>query len=437
MNLRSICRLLSFLIAMALGAENNAVAQQYKLRQVNTTMGMKSESTIYVKGMRKRIETTGYMGMWQPVQIEQCDLHRTIRINDKKKLYYIEPFSTQEEIEEERAASIKPAASTASAKQKSGGVITMWSNVVDTGERKKIFGLTARRLWTTQKMLPSPDACTMKDSMVIKTDGWYIDLPAFACRTRYTPAQVTMRSGNKQAQCTDRFVSRKTGKGKLGFPLSETKTMTMGDGSVQTSTFESTLETLELTNGKLDSMLFEIPPGYKKANTEDELLDQTDVNALVQQAGYQSRQDGDVPGPEGGAKQGSVRIGVYPPESGEALDLVSLQQHLVIALSGDKVEAVAVASEDAAREAGCGLVLTTNITKVKQGNKVGGLIKAIKNADPSAASSLQVEAEMILSKLSDGSVKLKERVDSRYDGKPQVAVSRALDEGCSRMLEEL
>ena len=41
-------------------------AQQYKLRQVNNMMGMKSESTIYVKGMRKRTESAGMMGMPAP-----------------------------------------------------------------------------------------------------------------------------------------------------------------------------------------------------------------------------------------------------------------------------------------------------------------------------------------------------------------------------------
>ena len=33
-----------------------AGAQHYKLRQTSTMMGMKSETTIYVKGMRKRTE---------------------------------------------------------------------------------------------------------------------------------------------------------------------------------------------------------------------------------------------------------------------------------------------------------------------------------------------------------------------------------------------
>ena len=73
-------------------------------------MGMKSETTIYVKGMRKRTEGGGYTGMPNNlITIEQCDSQRTITINDKKKLYYIEPFSKQfeEAIEEDERPSTK------------------------------------------------------------------------------------------------------------------------------------------------------------------------------------------------------------------------------------------------------------------------------------------------------------------------------------------
>jgi hypothetical protein len=71
-----------------------ANAQQYKLKQASNMMGMKYESTVYVKGMRKRTEGGAIMGMGgNMVTIEQCDLQRTIKINDKKKLYFIEPFA--------------------------------------------------------------------------------------------------------------------------------------------------------------------------------------------------------------------------------------------------------------------------------------------------------------------------------------------------------
>ena len=111
-------------------------------------MGMKSETTIYVKGMRKRTEGGGYTGMPNNlITIEQCDSQRTITINDKKKLYYIEPFSKQfeEAIEEDERPSTKtkPVPVQTKATNQKGGVVTMWYNITDTGERKKMYGITA------------------------------------------------------------------------------------------------------------------------------------------------------------------------------------------------------------------------------------------------------------------------------------------------------
>ena len=143
-------------------------AQQYKLRQSTGIMGMNSESTIYVKGMRKRTETKPMMGMpATPVIIVQCDLQRNVKLNDKKKLYFIEPFSKEvEEVidEDEKPATVKPKPAPAASTQK-GGTIYMWYSIIDTGERKKMNGFTARHIWTTQKIKPSADACTMKDSI--------------------------------------------------------------------------------------------------------------------------------------------------------------------------------------------------------------------------------------------------------------------------------
>ena len=231
---------------------NPAGAQQYKLKQTSSMMGMKTESTIYVKGMRKRTETGSMMGMPpQPVTIYKCELQRTVKLNDNKKLYYIEPFSKeQEEVidDDVKPAVTKTKPAVAPTTTQKGGVITMWYNITDTGERKKVWGFTARHVWTYQKMKPSPDACTMKDSMIIKTDGWYIDLPQFNCPVQYRPNKSMMPPNEKQKpDCIDKFVTRRSGKGKLGFPLSETRTIIMGGQGAQTSEFKTDIETLELT----------------------------------------------------------------------------------------------------------------------------------------------------------------------------------------------
>ena len=414
----------------------NVSAQQYKLRQTTGMMGMNSESTIYVKGMRKRTEGGSYMG--QPnnlVTIEQCDKQRTITLNVKKNLYFIEPFSKNEEevIDEDAKTTVKP--KTVPVTTKKGGVITNYYNIIDTGERKKMYGFTARHIWTTQKMKPSPDACSMKDSFLIKTDGWYIDLPEFNCPVKYKPATPN-NGGYQKPDCQDRFVTRRSGKGKLGFPLIEKRTMFMGDGSGKTTEFITNLETIELTTGKLDSMLFEIPPGYTEAKSMDELQDKFDPTSMIKQYTEKNNTD-DNPVNNDVKKPGILRLGVLEPKGEGQFQAPVLQQHLVSSMNSGKLESVAVSSEEDARAKNCDLLLNTEFVKVKQAGKVGGLLKAIKNADPNAASSFNIEANMVVTKLADGSTAAEQNVNGKYDGKPDDAARKALDDGSRQLLKAL
>jgi hypothetical protein len=414
-------------------------AQQYKLRQVTAMSGMKSETTIYVKGKRKRTEGGGYAGMNNNiVTIEQCDLQRTIKFNDKKKLYIIQPFNKEEDNNDD----VKPAAVKnkpvvkEKTEIKNGGTIYMYYNITDTGERKKMYGFTARHIWTTQKMKPSADACTMKDSMLIKTDGWYIDFPEFNCDVSYGGANGGM-GGNYKPECRDKFVSKRSGKGKLGFALIETKTMIMG-GNIQTSEFKTSLETLELSTAKLDSMLFEIPLGYTQTNNEEDLQDKMDVSSYIKQSSASASMDSkEPPVLTEEKKAGMTRIAVYEPKGEESLQLSQLQKHLVASLNEDKIEAVAVGSEAEAKKYNCDLLLTTEFVQVKKGSKVGGILKAIKNADPGATSSYNIETNLTLSTLSNGSTRLQKQVSGKFEGQPDEAAKKALDKGSKLLLKEL
>ena len=442
---------LFFFIAILLvvfSSSNPALAQQYKLRQVNNMMGLKTESTIYVKGMRKRSESAGMMGMPSPpITIEQCDLQRTIKINNNKKLYFIEPFSKEtEEVIDEDAKVItpvkKPVAPLPTEKTGSqkGGIIYMIYNITDTGERKKMYGFTARHIWTSQKIKPSPDACTMKDSIIIKTDGWYIDLPEFNCPISYRPGKTSMPTNEKQQpDCMDRFVTRRSGKGKLGFALSETRTMIMGNKSAKTSEMEMSLETLEFSTEKLDSMLFEIPPGYTLATTESELEDKFDMAEMMKQVGKINPNNGDIiPVDNEQKKPGVLRIGVYEPTGGDGqLQVSSLQKQLATSLTGGTIEGIVISSEEEAKKYNCDYTLATDFVKIKSGSKVGGLLKAIKNSDPNAVTSYTIEANLTLIKLSDGSTRLKPNVSGKYDGKIDEAAGKALDDGSNQIVRGL
>lgn len=413
-------------------------AQHYKLRQSKTIMGMQVESTVYVKGMRKRTESSGMMGMGANiVEIQQCDLQRTIRLNDKKKVYLILPFAKDEEIIEDDNKPAKPAVTTKPVTNtQKGGTIYMYYNITDTGERKKMYDFTARHVWTTQKIKPSADACTMKDSMIMKTDGWYIDLPEFNCPVSYRPAQTGMPQQDKPA-CMDKFVAKRSGKGKLGFPLQETMTMIMGDGSSKTTEFTTTLETLEFSTSKLDSTLFTIPKGYTEVKTEAELQDQFNMNDAMNQIKNMNKNNGQDPTVVNEQKpSGVIRVAVYEPK-GEGIIASDLQTYLVANITSGKIQAIAASSEEEAKRLNCDYSLNTEFVKIKQGSKVGGMLKAIKNTDPNAASSFTIENAMLLKSLSDGSVRLQQKIEGKYDCKINEAAKRSLEEESQLVLRTI
>jgi hypothetical protein len=429
--------ILPFLLAFVFFVPNQSEAQQYKLRQSTSISGMNMETTIYVKGMRKRTESAGIMGMPpQPILIEQCDLQRTIKLNDKKKLYFIEPFAKEGDVIDEDAkpaVAVKTKTVSPSPADK-GGVIHMWYNITDTGERKKMNGFVARHIWTTQKIKPGPNTCSMKDSMIMKTDGWYIDLPQFNCPIRFN-SSVLMPRDQKKPECQDKFVTHRSGKGKLGFPLIEKRTIIMGSG--QTNEFTTNLETVELSTLKLDSMLFEIPPGYTQTMNEQDLQDKMDMNAIINQYKNMGENSGSSPIVTEQKKEGVIRIGVYEPKSDGQVQGPSLQQHLAGVLTGGNIEAIAVTTEEDARTLNCNYTLTTAITKMKSGSKVGGLLKAIKNTDPNAASSFTIDATLTLLPLTGGASPSPQNVSGKYEGKPDDAARKAMDDGAKMVLKSI
>lgn len=74
---------------------------------------------------------------------------------------------------------------------------------------------------------------------------------------------------------------------------------------------------------------------------------------------------------------------------------------------------------------------------MKQGNKIGGLLKAIKNTDPFGASLYNIEADVTLANRSDGSIHIQQKVNGKYECKSGDAAEKAMDDGCRQLLKEL
>ena len=105
--------------------------------------GQEMQSSTMIKGQRERSETSmnmpgmpAGMNMGQ-VNITQCDMKRTIQINDRARKYFITPMDT-----DSGDANASMSSGQAGGTVRRGGVVTMTVNTIDTGERREMFGFT-------------------------------------------------------------------------------------------------------------------------------------------------------------------------------------------------------------------------------------------------------------------------------------------------------
>src|SRR6185295_18245669 len=239
------------LIAFTQTRNRAAAGGDIRIKYRTSVAGQNSESTSMIKGARERTESQNpYTG--NMASITQCDLKRTIQISDKTRKYLITPMQVDSA---GGTTATAPAAST-SGPSRRGGVVTYTSTATDTGERKEMFGFTARHIKTSLNIESSPDACSpMKQRM--ETDGWYIDLNVGLNCDLGRPQM--MGNPGMRADCQDQTRFRRLGTAKTGYPLNETTTMYGPDGAAM---FTMTKEVVDLSREPLDAALFDVPAGY-------------------------------------------------------------------------------------------------------------------------------------------------------------------------------
>ncbi len=221
-----------------------------KVKSRQTSGGQTYENTIYIKGKRQRSEASG----GQMITIEQCDLRRNLQLMPAAKVYTVNPYddgSPSSSTTTTHTTHSQPSAVT------KGGLVTSTVTTKDTGERKQMFGYTARHILTTMVMESSPDACS-QNNMRMEIDGWYIDATfALDCDSnrQYTSYRPPVKAGG----CRDRYETKTIGTAKKGFPVYEKMTMVNGGQS-----FSTINEVAEISQATLDQSLFEVPPDYRQ-----------------------------------------------------------------------------------------------------------------------------------------------------------------------------
>jgi hypothetical protein len=362
-------------------ADDKPITGDFKITIRTTVAGQSSESTTMIKGARERAETSmGAAGFsTKTVTITQCDMRRTIQINDSARKYLLTPMDADGSSSSNDAATAD--ASPTSSASHAGGVVTMTVNTVDTGERKDMFGFTARHLMRTTIMQSSPDACH-PGQIKVETDGWYINLEyGLSC-----PANRPPQTGRPSAPggCRDRYVYKRTGPENLGYPLQETTTMYGANGA---AAYTTTKEVIELSRQSLDTALFDIPAGYTEARSQEEMYAAPSMAEMMEMAKRQQGQQGNesqAPTTKSANTAAKIRVGVveFNNKTKTSVSTDSLRDQLIASLASKGIDAIALnatSPSEAAVEAQakqCTYVLYTEIATLKApspGKKIGGL----------------------------------------------------------------
>ena len=379
------------LVVVANGQTANKTTNDVKIRQtMGAGGGNRMESVLYIKGQRMRTEAAGTAGF---TTILQCDLKRTLTINEATKTYLISPLDGTNTATGAADGGGSPANSpTATPNQpQRGGVVNVTNTITDTGERKEMFGFTARRIKTLLEKKASPDACDTDQK--VETDGWYIDFQySFDCpgqTTKYQPAPYRPQPG-----CKDEIRTKTIGSAKLGFPVLVTTTVYHPDGR----TTSMTQEVLELSREPLSAALFDLPEGYTLAKDMQQLygMGTTSMSASSRPANSASGTTNEPANTTAATtsasspkKPGVLRIGLLLPNvqmsAGNAAQAAeALRNSFASYLKGPNIEVVTLSARlpslalEEARQSQCDYMLSSSMN-VKKGGSGSMFGRAIGN----------------------------------------------------------
>ncbi len=361
-----------------------AASADTKVKSRQTSGGQTYENTSYIKGKRQRSE----MNNGSMISIQQCDLRRNIQIMPQVKAYIINQY---DDATPGTGAGTIPKEAQAS-RVKKGGVVTSTITTRDTGERKQMFGYTARHIITTMVMTSSPDACAPINTKM-EIDGWYIDA-AFALDCDVNSAYKNYRPPTTAGGCYDRQETKTIGMAKKGYPVWEKMT---GFGPSGAESFSTINEVVEFSQATLDQSLFEIPEGYREVNDFASAftpnMNMGDTGSSTSSSGGMSMPVKPTTQPTapstsavGPKRAGVIRLGVAQVRTdkvAEGMNASELAQAvkdtLVLQLKATNVEAIPIEATGAAiqaeaQEKQCDYVVFANVSHKKGGGGFGSML---------------------------------------------------------------
>src|SRR5262245_12702381 len=126
-----------------------------RYRTKYTTGDQVTESATFITDQRERYE------LGDIVLLKQRDQKRNVQISKSANTYVV-------------VADDAPIATPAAPRPP--GIVNVSVSIVDMGDRKDMFGQTARHVRTVIQRQPEAGACD-QSKFLTQTEGWYIDMP--------------------------------------------------------------------------------------------------------------------------------------------------------------------------------------------------------------------------------------------------------------------
>ncbi|HEY1678395.1 MAG TPA: hypothetical protein VGG04_11840 [Candidatus Sulfotelmatobacter sp.] len=245
---------LALFVALAVPAQNIHAQDLHIKKSITAGGNFVSSSETSIKGARER--TVSQQPTGTVITLHQCDLHRTLTINEQAQTYLVVNDAPDD-------AALKAAAMMSGAPAAdSGAYITETASVTDTGERKTLYGYQARHLKSKVSVVSSQNSCSQLNQQY-EVDGWYADISkemSGACQQFLPPVR-------QPEGCSDRVIRKRSGSAKPGYPIQENLTLHSADGSTQ----QVGVITSEISKPTLEKALFDVPAGYREVKTSAEL----------------------------------------------------------------------------------------------------------------------------------------------------------------------
>jgi len=396
---------------------------KYKVTMGDAGSGQTTESVTMIKGARERSENHSGSG-YDLVNITQCDLKRTIQLSDSAKKYIVTPMEAGDTSTTTSSGSGNPSSGSA----RRGGVVTYTTTSVDTGERREMFGFTARHVKSSTAIESSPEACNVVKQRT-ELDGQLGRPPVVPNRDR---------SGGG---CQDQTRFRREGAGRLGYPLIETMRMFGDKGQLM---FTTSKEVVELSRAPLDIALFEVPAGYTEAASTQELYgmpSMADLMGSQGQTGNTAMANAAVaPKPVEAKQPGTIRIGVVQinNKASRPVSQETLRQRLVGQIQGDGLEAVSLnassqmEAEPEAKAKQCDFILYTDIASLKV-SKLGGMFGQVTGVGGVAKTEAKVEFRLVA--VGENAPRLQSSATAKVEG-DEASAGTAIDVEAKLVISE-